>query len=76
MEKAPRWRKSIFARQIAAQRANKESAQSLNGSGTKDQSCGATNLASLPLESMDIEPSKSLVIGNSSKNIIFLLIVN
>ncbi|KAA0711260.1 RNA polymerase II-associated protein 1 [Triplophysa tibetana] len=52
-EKRPRGRKSIFARQIAAQRGNKEGAHSLNGAGTKDQSCGDTNFASLPLESMD-----------------------
>ncbi|KAI7804611.1 RNA polymerase II-associated protein 1 [Triplophysa rosa] len=62
MEKGPRGRKSIFARQIAARRANKEDAHSLNGSGTEDQSCGATNFASLPLESMDTELSTSNVI--------------
>lgn len=75
MEKGTRGRKSIFARQIAAQRANKEGTQSLNGTQTKDQSCGATHSASLPLESMDTEPSTS-VMGKLSKFVIFLFMVN
>lgn len=76
MEKGTRGRKSIFARQIAAQRANKEGTQSLNGTQTKDQSCGATHSASLPLESMDTEPSTSDVMCKSLKFVIFLFMVH
>uniref|UniRef100_A0A8C1WIL5 RNA polymerase II associated protein 1 n=1 Tax=Cyprinus carpio TaxID=7962 RepID=A0A8C1WIL5_CYPCA len=49
-----RGRKSIFARQIAAQRAKKEDVQSLNGSGTRDRSS-----ASRHVENMETEQPES-----------------
>ncbi|ROL44981.1 RNA polymerase II-associated protein 1 [Anabarilius grahami] len=51
-EKAPRGRKSIFARQIAAQR-------SLNGSGTRDKSSASRHVGCSPLESMETERPES-----------------
>uniref|UniRef100_A0A9J8CK67 RNA polymerase II associated protein 1 n=1 Tax=Cyprinus carpio carpio TaxID=630221 RepID=A0A9J8CK67_CYPCA len=53
-ERALRGRKSIFARQIAAQRAKKEDVQSLNGSGTRDRSS-----ASRHVENMETEQPES-----------------
>uniref|UniRef100_A0A8C2DI55 RNA polymerase II-associated protein 1-like n=1 Tax=Cyprinus carpio TaxID=7962 RepID=A0A8C2DI55_CYPCA len=53
-ERAFRGRKSIFARQIAAQRAKKEDVQSLNGSGTRDRSS-----ASRHVENMETEQPES-----------------
>ncbi|XP_052009874.1 RNA polymerase II-associated protein 1 [Xyrauchen texanus] len=55
--RAPRGRKSIFARQIAAQMAKKDYASSLNGSEPKEH--GSSNLVSSPLESMETEQTKS-----------------
>ncbi|XP_048047430.1 RNA polymerase II-associated protein 1-like [Megalobrama amblycephala] len=51
-EKAPRGRKSIFARQIAAQR-------SLNGSDTRDKSSASRHVGCSPLESMETERPES-----------------
>nr|XP_055027722.1 RNA polymerase II-associated protein 1 isoform X1 [Misgurnus anguillicaudatus] len=57
-----RGRKSIFARQIASQRANKDVTQCSSGYKTRDQSCKATNVVSLPPESMHTEKSTSDVL--------------
>ncbi|XP_026085453.1 RNA polymerase II-associated protein 1-like [Carassius auratus] len=55
-EKALRGRKSIFARQIAAQRTKKEDVQSLNGSETRDQSSSSRHVGVSPLENMTEHP--------------------
>uniref|UniRef100_A0A673LSK4 RNA polymerase II-associated protein 1-like n=1 Tax=Sinocyclocheilus rhinocerous TaxID=307959 RepID=A0A673LSK4_9TELE len=54
-----RGRKSIFARQIAAQRAKKEDVQSLNGSESRDQSSASRHVGFSPLENMETEQPES-----------------
>lgn len=54
-ERAPKGRKSIFARQIAAQRAKKEDVQSLNGSETRDKSSASRHVSFSLLENMETE---------------------
>uniref|UniRef100_A0A671R2D2 RNA polymerase II-associated protein 1-like n=1 Tax=Sinocyclocheilus anshuiensis TaxID=1608454 RepID=A0A671R2D2_9TELE len=54
-----RGRKSIFARQIAAQRAKKEDVQSLNGSESRDQSSASRHVGFLPLVNMETEQPES-----------------
>ncbi|XP_056122321.1 RNA polymerase II-associated protein 1 [Rhinichthys klamathensis goyatoka] len=62
-ERAPKGRKSIFARQIAAQRSNNEDVQSLNGSETRDQSSASRHVGFSPLESMETERPESDVMA-------------
>ncbi|KTF74588.1 hypothetical protein cypCar_00029926 [Cyprinus carpio] len=64
IERAPKGRKSIFARQIAAQRVKKEDVQSLNGSTseTRDQSSASRHMSFSPLENMETERPESKVI--------------
>ncbi|XP_073683087.1 RNA polymerase II-associated protein 1 [Garra rufa] len=52
-ERAPRGRKSIFARQIAAQRAKKEDVDPLNGSETRNQSSASRHVSFSPLENVE-----------------------
>lgn len=54
-ERAPRGRKSIFARQIAAQRSKNEDVPSLNGS----ESSASRHVGFSPLESMETERPES-----------------
>ncbi|XP_016382395.1 RNA polymerase II-associated protein 1-like [Sinocyclocheilus rhinocerous] len=60
-ERAPKGRKSIFARQIAAQRAKNEDVQSLNCSETRDQSSASRHVSFSPLENMETERPESNV---------------
>ncbi|XP_058605829.1 RNA polymerase II-associated protein 1 isoform X2 [Onychostoma macrolepis] len=60
-ERAPKGRKSIFARQIAAQRAKKEDVQFLNGSETRGQSSASRHVSFSLLENMETERPESNV---------------